>query len=144
MTLNIKRKIWAEHKVLLDELDPAIKANFERRGWLPLLDISHPPPAVLIREFYSNISIHIYDSNTLVKSWIRGVKYIITPRVVTDTLGLLLVQHPIYPYDESPLLDDIMSYIIGTSIRWGFDPRITSVELTETTYLFSRIACHSL
>ena len=144
MTLNIKRKIWAEHKVLLDELDPAIKANFEHRGWLPLLDISHPPPAVLIREFYSNISIHIYDSNTLVKSWIRGVKYIITPRVVTDTLGLLLVQHPIYPYDESPLLDDIMSYIIGTSIRWGFDPRITSVELTETTYLFSRIACHSL
>ena len=144
MTLNIKRKIWAEHKVLLDELDPAIKANFERRGWLPLLDISPPPPAVLIREFYSNISIHIYDSNTLVKSWIRGVKYIITPRVVTDTLGLLLVQHPIYPYDESPLLDDIMSYIIGTSIPWGFDPRITSVELTETTYLFSRIACHSL
>ena len=144
MTLNIKRKIWAEHKVLLDELDPAIKANFEHRGWLPLLDISHPPPAVLIREFYSNISIHIYDSNTLVKSWIRGVKYIITPRVVTDTLGLLLVQHPIYPYDESPLLDDIMSYIIGTSIRWGSDPRITSVELTETTYLFSRIACHSL
>ena len=31
-TLNIKRKIWAECKVLLDELDPAIRANFERRG----------------------------------------------------------------------------------------------------------------
>ena len=72
-TLNIKRKIWVEHKVLLDELDPVIRANFERRGWLPLLDIGHPPPATLIREFYSNISIHIYDSNTLVKSWIRGV-----------------------------------------------------------------------
>ena len=67
-TLNIKRKIWAECKVLLDELDPAIKANFERRGWLPLLDIGHPPPAALIREFYLNLSIHIYDSNTLVKS----------------------------------------------------------------------------
>ena len=34
-TLNIKRKIWAERKVLLDELDPAIRVNFERRGWLP-------------------------------------------------------------------------------------------------------------
>ena len=31
-TLNIKRKIWAERKVLLDKLDPAIRANFEHRG----------------------------------------------------------------------------------------------------------------
>ena len=117
MTLNIKRKIWAEHKVLLDELDPAIKANFERRGWLPLLDISHPPPAVLIREFYSNISIHIYDSNTLVKSWIRVVEFTITPSVMADAFGIPVVSNPVYPYDESPLLDYIMSYITGTSIR---------------------------
>ena len=90
-TLNLKRRIWAKRKVLLDELDPAIRANFERRHWLPLLDIGHPPPAVLIREFYSNLSIHIYDSNTLVKSWIRGVEYTITPRVVADALRVLLV-----------------------------------------------------
>ena len=143
-TLNIKRKIWAERKVLLDELDPAIRANFERRHWLPLLDIGYPPPAALIREFYSNLSIHIYDSNTLVKSWIRGVEYTITPRVVADALGVPLVQHLVYPYDESPSLDDIMSYITGTSIRWESDPWITSAVLTETTYLFFRIACHSL
>ena len=80
--LNIKRKFWVERKVLLDELDLAIRANFERRGQLPLLDIDHPPPAALIREFYLNLSIHIYDSNTLVKSWIRGVTYTITLRVV--------------------------------------------------------------
>ena len=115
-TLNIKRKIWAERKVLLDELDPAIRANFERRGWLPLLDIGHPPLTVLIREFNSNLSIHIYDSNALVKSWIWGVECTITPRVVADALGVPLVQHPVYPYDESPPLDDIMSYITRTSI----------------------------
>ena len=126
-TLNIKRKIWVE-----------------RRGWLPLLDIGHPPLVALIRDFYSNISIHIYDSSTLVKSWIRGVEYTITPRVVADALGVPLVQHPVYPYDESPPLDDIMSYITGSSIRWGSDPRITSTKLIETTYLFFRIACHSL
>ena len=65
-SLNIKRKIWAEQFVLLDKLDPAIKANFEHRGWLPLLDIGLPSLVALIREFYSNLSIHIYDSNTLV------------------------------------------------------------------------------
>ena len=115
-TLNIKRKIWAEREVLLDELDPAIRANFEHRGWLPLLDIDHPLPAILIRKFYSNLSIYVYYSNTQVKCWIRGEEYTITPKVVADALGVPLVQHPIYSYLESPPLDDIMSYITGSSI----------------------------
>ena len=38
---------------------------------------------------------------------------------------------PVYPYDETPPLDDIMPYLTGTSIQWGTDPRITSHELTE-------------
>ena len=42
--LNILRSMWAERKVVLDELDPEIRKNFERRGWLPLMDIDHPPP----------------------------------------------------------------------------------------------------
>ena len=50
---------------------------------------------------------------------------------MTNALTVPLVQHPIYPYDESPPLDNIMSYITGTSIQWGSDPRIT-------------FACHSL
>ena len=68
--LNSKRKIWAERSMILDEVDPAIRANLESRGWLSLLDIDHPPPTALIREFFSNLSCHIYDSNTVVRSWI--------------------------------------------------------------------------
>ena len=86
VTLNCRRKIWSERAVVLDELDPAIRANFESRGWLPLLEIEHPPPTALIREFYSNLSCHIYDSNTLVRSWIRGIEFTITPRVVAKAL----------------------------------------------------------
>ena len=37
-----------------------------------------------------------------------------------------------------------MSYITGSSIQWGSDPRITSSALFETAYLFLRVACHSL
>ena len=129
---------------MLDELDPTIRANFESRGWLPLLEIDHPPPTSLIREFYSNLSCHIYDSNTLVRSWIRGVEFTITPRVVAEALRVPVVWDAVYPYDESPSLDVVMSYITGSSIQWGSDPRITSAELTETAYLFFRIACHSL
>ena len=90
--LNLRRNIWAEKKVLFDELDPKISRNFERRCWLPLLDISHPPLATLIREFYSNLSVHSYDANTLVRSWVGGVGYTITPSIVADALGVLVVR----------------------------------------------------
>ena len=80
--LNCKRKIWTERSVVLDEVGPAIRENLESRGWLPLLEVDHPPPTALIREFFSNLSYHVYDSNTLVRSWIRGVEFTITPRVM--------------------------------------------------------------
>ena len=116
--LNIFRSVWAERKVILDELDPEIRRNFERKGWLTLLDISHPPPATLIREFYSNLSVHFDDSNVqYVMSWIRGEEYTITPLVVASALGVPLVRQPIYPYSETPPFDDIMSYLTGTSIQ---------------------------
>ena len=115
-TLNCKHKIWAEPAVILDEIDPAIRANFKSRGWLSLLEIDHPPPTALIREFFSNLFCHVYDSNTLVRSWIRGVEFTITPRVVAEALGVPVVREPNYPYDESPSLDVVMSYITGSFI----------------------------
>ena len=58
-TLNSKRKIWVERAVVLDELDPAIRANFEFRGWLPLLEIDHPPPTTLIRVLLEPLLPHL-------------------------------------------------------------------------------------
>ena len=69
--LNCKHKIWAERSVVLDEVDPAIRANFKSRGWLSLLEVDHPPSIALIKEFFSDLSCHIYDSNTLVRSWMK-------------------------------------------------------------------------
>ena len=66
--LNCKRKIWAERSVILDEVDPTSRENLESRGWLPLLEVDHPPPTTLIKEFFSNLSCDVYDSNTLVRS----------------------------------------------------------------------------
>ena len=106
--LNCKRKICAERSVILDEVDPAIKANLESRDWLSLLEIDHSPPTTLIREFFSNLSCHVYDSNTLVRSWIQGVEFTITPRVVAEALGVPVITDPVYPYDESPPIDVVM------------------------------------
>ena len=114
--LNRKRKKWAERFVILYEVDPTIRANLEFRGWLSLLEIDHRPLTALIREFFLNLFCHIYDSNTLIRSWIRGVKFTITPRVVTEALGVSVVTEPVYPYTETPPLDVVISYITGSSI----------------------------
>ena len=103
--------------MVLDEVNPAIRANLKSRGWLSLLEIDHPPLTALIREFFSNLSCHVYDSNTLVRSWIQGVEFTITPRVIADALGVPVVREPVYPYAESPPLDVVMSYITGSSIQ---------------------------
>ena len=85
--------MWAERKVVLDELDLEIRRKFKRRGWLSLLGISHPPPSALIRKFYSNLSVHFDNSNTqYVMSWIRGKEYVITPSAVASALGVPLVR----------------------------------------------------
>ena len=143
--MNIYRFVLSERRVVLDELDGEIRRKFECRGWLPLMDISHPPPAALIREFYSNLSVHSDDSNTqYMMSWIRGEEYVSTPSIVAFALGVPLVRQPVYPYSETPPFDDTMLYLTDTSIQWGTDPRITSYELTEIHYLFFRISCHSI
>ena len=111
--LNYKRKIWAECSVVLNDVDLAIRTNFENRGWLSLLEVDHPPPTALIREFFSNLSCHVYDSNTLVRSWIRGVEFTIAPKVVADALGVLVVREPVYPYEESPPLMTLCHTSLG-------------------------------
>ena len=78
--------------MILDEVDPEIRRSFNHRGWLPLLDVDHSSSAVLIREFYSNLSIHSTSSNIqFVKNWIRGEEYVITPQVVASALSVSLV-----------------------------------------------------
>ena len=63
---------------------------------------------------------------------------------MAQALGVSVVSNPVYPYDESPPIDVVMSHITGSSIQWGSDSRITSSTLSETAYLFLRVACHSL
>ena len=63
---------------------------------------------------------------------------------MAEALGVLVIIDHVYPYDESPPIDVVMSHITGSSIQWGSDPWITSSALSETAYLFLRVACHSL
>ena len=63
---------------------------------------------------------------------------------MAEALGVPVVTDPVYPYDKLPPIDEVISHITGSSIQWGSDPQITSSALSETAYLFLRVACHSL
>ena len=63
---------------------------------------------------------------------------------MAKAFGVPIVTDLIYPYDESPPIDEVMSHITGLSIQWGSNPRITSSALSETVYFFLRVTCHSL
>ena len=93
------RSIWGERQVVLDELDPSIRRNPEFRNWLFLCEVSDPPLAALIREFYWNLSIHLDDaSGHRLTTWIRGENFQITKKVVNDALHVCLVHRPTFPY----------------------------------------------
>ena len=60
---------------MLSELDPPICRNFVSRNWVSLCEVSDPPLAILIKEFYSNLSIyseitggHYLTSGSVVRS----------------------------------------------------------------------------
>ena len=127
-------------------------------GYL-FLDVDHPPLGVLIREFYSNLSIHFDDSNVQsVTSWIRGEEYVITSKVVASALHVPLVQQPIYPYTEVPLsmtlcltslvlpfsgvlilVSPLMSLLISTICFSRFLVILFGLSITCTPFLLSDV-----
>ena len=56
--------------------------------------------------------------------------------MVAFAFSVPLVQQLVYPYTETPPLDDIMSFVTSTTISWGIDPRVTSYELNELNYYY--------
>ena len=136
--LNVFRSIWAERKVVLDELDGEIQRNFERRGWLPLMDISHPPPTTLIWEFYLNLSAHSDHSNTqYVMSWIRGVEYTITPSGVASALGVPLVRQPegALRWDPSLGWHHVISYWVFYPVGFWSSDHLSRVDRDSLSLL---------
>ena len=77
-------------------------------------------------------------------SWICGVRFTITRDIVSDALDVPCVCRPSYPYFESTHINDVLDILCGRSVTWGFDPSISSNELTELNYIFFRIACHNM
>ena len=78
-TLTKYRSIWGERETILDKLDPSIRRNLVSRNWVSSCDVSDPPLANLIREFFSNHSIYseVIGGHYLT-SWIRGKEFMIT------------------------------------------------------------------
>ena len=65
------------------------------------------------------INLSVYSKDTgghYFTTWIRGKEFRITKCVVSEALGVPLVRRPIYPYIDSPPIDDVMSLLCGRSV----------------------------
>ena len=87
--------------------------------WLSLCTNIQPPPADLIREFYSNLSVHEDDDGHKVASWIRGVPFTITRDNVSEALDVSIICTPTYPYSRFPRIDDVMDVLCKRSVTRG-------------------------
>ena len=115
------------------------------RNWVYLCEVSDPPSAALIREFYSNLPIYSeVTSGHYLTSWIRSQDFIITKQIVSEASEVPLVRKPTYPYSEFPSVDDMMSLLCDRLVSWGTKPRINSFKFIELNYLYLRISCHNI
>ena len=72
-TLNKYRSIWGEREIVLSELDPSIGRTFVARNWVSLSELSDTPPAALITELFSNLSVYSeVTSGHYLATWICG------------------------------------------------------------------------
>lgn len=101
--------------------------------------------AAIIREFYSNFSIHsTVTGGHFLATWVRGFEYQITRQDVSNALSVPIVVNLIYPYIDPPSLDDVVSVLCGTPMVWTNEPRLDIGELMKDNYLLYRIACHNI
>ena len=143
-TLIKRRRIWGERQINLYELHPSICEKLQSRHWLSLCTNIQPPPADLIREFYSNLLVHEDLCDHTVALCIRGVPFTITRERVSKALDIPIIRTPTYPHSRSPRIDNVMDVLCGRSVTLGFDRSISSSELTELNYIFFKIACHNI
>ena len=84
---NLVKSVWDERLINLDDLDHFVKKNLESRSWLPLYFGFEFPLVALIREFYSNLSIHSTSSSGhFLTTWIQDEEFQITKKIVSNTL----------------------------------------------------------
>ena len=112
-TLIKRRRIWGERKINLHELHPSIRENLQSRHWLSLCTNIQPPPADLIRELYSNLSVHKDLRGHTVASCIRGVPFRLTRERISKALDIPIIRTPTYPYFRSPRIDEVMDVLCG-------------------------------
>ena len=143
-TLIKRWRIWGERQINLHELHPSVRENLQSRHWLSLCTNIRPPLVDLIREFYSNLSVHEDLGGHTVASCIRDVSFTITRKCISKALDVPIIRTPTYPYSRSPRIDDVMNVLYGRSVTRGSDRSISSSELTEPNYIFFRIACHNI
>ena len=107
--------------ILSNIFDTALPTVIHSQGWESLCEIPVSYPTMIIHEFYSNI----YGFDTSIPQFVtqvRGIRIVVTPKLIFDELHILRVEIPYYP--GCPRLqtvskDELSSLFYETLSSWG-------------------------
>ncbi|KAB1210613.1 hypothetical protein CJ030_MR6G010297 [Morella rubra] len=143
------RKVIVEREVLLAELPVAtVSSYFSSRHWDPFLqDLTHlVPPALLVREFYSNF-FDVDEASLSFSVFIRGQRLQVSPDVIASLFGVVRVPEPVYPYVESshepPSFEAMSLLLFGRPYPYAGGTLYTS-DFSAENHVVSRIALTNL
>ena len=84
------------HIILLDFFDIDLLTVIHRWGWESLCKISVSCPFLIIQEFYSNMHGFDYSIPHFLTT-VRGIRIVLTPKLISDVLHVSRVPHSDYP-----------------------------------------------
>ena len=129
-----RRGIHSKFQVILSDFSNTdLPTVINSRGWESLCDISVIYPSMIIQEFYSNMHGFDYSIPRFLTS-IRGIRIVVTPKLISDVLHVLRVSHLDYP--SCPRLqtmskDELMSLFCKTPTSWGDHQNISCSGFTK-------------
>ena len=106
--------------VLSDFSNTDLPTVINSRGWESLYEILVSCPTVIIHEFYSNMHSFDYSIPCFLTS-IRGIRIVVTLKLISDVLHVPKVSHPYYPSDLRLKTSSCLSFVrhlhLGVNVK---------------------------
>lgn len=99
----VSRSVQIERKVIFVDFEkryPRVKQIFNHQVWIDMLSSAVSVSPTLVREFYANM--HDFNDGTF-KSRLRGKTFTISPDLIRELVGTLLVHESPYPWPAERL-----------------------------------------
>ncbi|KAL2533791.1 Uncharacterized protein Adt_07142 [Abeliophyllum distichum] len=130
--------IWGERRLQLDDFPHFDLYNLiDVCGWSKIADTPHKIYSQLVHDFYTNFNqeIDIQRTEHYGQTWVRGKRFLFTPRIINDYYGI--TTDDIYPLPSIQDMDSLL--ILNVFVSHNIDP---TRHRTTINYARARLLYH--